>query len=129
MENKTMVDLSKYAGSRFLKLADVANGPKRKVIADVTEGDYDKPVLVFKDGSRFSVNKTNVNTLLELFGSADSKYIIGKEIVLYAGRVHFQGNETSSVLIRGVETEPDADPDHPAVAAPFSDGISDEIPF
>jgi hypothetical protein len=131
------MDLSKYAGSRFLKLADVANGPKRKIIASVVEGQFDKPVMQFADGTRLSLNVTNVNTLLDLFGSADSEYVVGKLVEIYAGTTKYQGADKPSVLLRGVESEFDdfieqtkvADPpaDHPAVAAPFSDEIPDHM--
>jgi hypothetical protein len=129
------MDLSKYAGSRFIKLPDVANGPKRKVIASVGEGQFDKPVMQFTDGTRLSLNVTNVNTLLDLFGSADSAYVVGKLVELYAGTTTYQNTQRQSVLIRGVESEFDdlvertkiAEPpaDHPATATPFSDEIPD----
>jgi hypothetical protein len=129
------MDLSKYAGSRFIKLAHVAGGPKRKIIAAVEEGKFDKPLMKFTDGTQLSLNATNVNTLLDLFGSADSEYLVGKLVELYAGITKYQGEDKPSVLLRGVEPEIDdlvegtkvAGPpkDHPAVAAPFDD----EIPF
>ena len=128
------MDLTRYAGNRFIKLADVANGPKRKVVASVVEGNFDRPVMKFADGTSLTLNKTNVNTLLDLFGSADSKYVVGKLVELYAGTTKYQGADKPSVLLRGVESEIDdlvegtkADPpkDHPAMAAPFSD----EVPF
>jgi hypothetical protein len=128
------MDLSKYAGSRFLKLADVANGPKRKIIASVVEGQFDKPVMQFTDGSKLSLNVTNVNTLLDLFGSADSEYVVGKLVEIYAGTTKYQGADKPSVLLRGVPDIDDlveetkvADPPkgHPAVAAPFNDEIPD----
>ena len=133
------MDLTRYAGNRFIKLADVANGPKRKAVASVVEGNFDRPVMKFADGTSLTLNKTNVNTLLDLFGSADSEYVVGKLVELYAGTTKYQGADKPSVLLRGVESEIDdlvegtkvADPpkDHPAIAAPFSDEVSDEVPF
>jgi hypothetical protein len=126
------MDLSKFASARrFIKLADVANGPKRKIIASITEGDYDKPVVTFTDGTKLSLNKTNVSTLIDLFGAPDSKYATGRLVEIYAGSVRFQGDEKASVLLRGVPDIDDleatkvADPpkDHPAMAAPFNDEI------
>jgi hypothetical protein len=132
------MDLSKYAGNRFIKLHHVADGPKRKVVASVEEGSFDKPLMKFTDGTQLSLNVTNVNTLLDLFGSADSKYVVGKQVELYAGTTKYQGADKPSVLLRGVESEFDdlddflertkvAEPpsDHPAVAAPFNDEIPD----
>ena len=128
------MNLSKYASARrFIRLADVANGAKRKTIASIAEGDYDKPVVTFTDGTKLSLNKTNVDTLIEMFGAPDSKYATGRVVEIYAGSVRFQGDEKPSVLLRGVPDIDDlegtkiADPpaDHPAVAAPFND----EIPF
>jgi hypothetical protein len=124
------MDLSKYASARrFIRLADLANGPKRKTIASIAEGDYDKPVATFTDGTKISLNKTNVSALIDLFGSADSKYVVGKVVELYAGNVRFQGDDKPSVLLRGVPDIDDleetkvAEPpkDHPAMAAPFND--------
>jgi hypothetical protein len=127
------MDLSKYAsGSRFIKLAHVAAGPQRKVVASIEEGKFDRPLMTFTDGTKISLNKTNVSALLDLFGSADSKYVIGKLVELYAGSTTYQGEDKPSVLLRGVESEIDdlvegtkADPpkDHPAMAAPFNDEI------
>jgi hypothetical protein len=126
------MDLTKYASARrFIRLADVQNGPKRKIIASIGEGDYDKPVATFTDGTKISLNKTNVSALIDLFGSADSKYVVGKVVELYAGNVRFQGDDKPSVLLRAVpdiddleETKVTEPPkDHPAMAAPFNDEI------
>ena len=89
--------------------------------------------MQFTDGSKLSLNKTNVNTLFELFGSADSKYVVDKVVELYIGTTTYQNTERQSVLLRGVPDLVDDDlfegmtkaaeppKDHPAVAAPFSD--------
>ena len=47
------MDVSKYLGSTFLNVADVkVNGPIRVVIASIVEGKFEKPDLVFDDGTR-----------------------------------------------------------------------------
>ena len=71
------MDMRKYAGTAFIKLADLAKGPKCKVIESIAEGQYGRPVITFSDGRKLSLNVTNTNILLELFGQ-DSDDWIGK---------------------------------------------------
>jgi hypothetical protein len=92
-------------------------------------------VVTFTDGTKLSLNKTNVDTLIEVFGAPDSKYAAGRVVEIYAGTTKYQGQDKASVLLRAVESEFDdlvertkiAEPptDHPAVATPFSDEIPD----
>ena len=45
--------MTKYAGSRFIDLDDVSDGPFKQVIDEVTIGQFDKPVLKFRSGLQF----------------------------------------------------------------------------
>src|SRR5262245_27770654 len=63
------MDVSKYLGSTFLKVADVkVSGPIRVVIASIVEGKFDKPDLVFDDGTRLTLNVTNTRILARAYG-------------------------------------------------------------
>ena len=94
-------------------------------------------MVTFTDGTKLSLNKTNVDTLIEVFGAPDSKYAAGRVVEIYAGSVRFQGDKTPSVLLRAVPDMDDdlfegtkaAEPpeDHPAVAAPFNDELPDHM--
>jgi hypothetical protein len=45
--------MTDYAGTKFIKVEDVADGPIEAVIADVMMGSYDKPVITFNNGDHF----------------------------------------------------------------------------
>jgi hypothetical protein len=86
------MDISKYLGSAFRKVADVrVNGPLRMFIARVVEGKFDKPDLVFDDGTRLSLSVTNTRNLVRDYGT-DAADWIGKEIELYVGETEYEGN-------------------------------------
>ena len=109
-----MASMKKYAGSRFLRLDDVVDQPRReKIAAVVDEGTYGKPILKFESGAQFSCNATNVGTLIAEFGE-DSNDWLGGEIELYHGQVKFKGSSQDSVLIRAPKKAVD---------------LNDEIPF
>lgn len=98
------MDLSSYANKSFIKVNDLANGSQRKTIAGIEEGQYGKPVVTFTDRSRLSLNGTNVNTIINAFGSTESEDLIGEEIELFVGTIRYQGNDTPSVLVRALCT-------------------------
>jgi hypothetical protein len=100
-DRRDKMDLSKYAGSSFINLEDVRDGPVAEKIVDIVPGEYDKPNLIFESGRRFSMNKTNTGTLIRLFGK-ESKAAIGQQIKLVAGKVPTQNGEQDSVLIKGM---------------------------
>jgi hypothetical protein len=94
-----MVDVTKYASARFIKLEDVQDQPRRETIVEVTEGQYGKLVLKFKSGRRFSLNGTNVSIMIAAFGD-ESDHWGGVEIELYAGETKYNGDARATVLIR-----------------------------
>jgi hypothetical protein len=100
-QEKTM-DLAKFASAKFLKLEDLvkAGRPLLKTIESVAEGNYDKPVLRFTDGTRLSLNATNVSSIIELFGSTESDDLIKQDIELYVGVTKYRGADQDSVLVR-----------------------------
>lgn len=114
--------MTKYAGSRFIDLDDVSDGPFKQVIDEVAIGKFDKPVLKFRSGLQFSANVTNVGKLIEAFGE-DSDDWLGQTIELYKGPLKYKGEIQDGVLVRptGIEKKE---------AAPKKSGdMDDEIPF
>src|SRR5262249_40005425 len=80
-----------------------SNGPFRGVIESIEEEQFDKPVVTFTNGLKFSLNATNTQALIVAFGTDESKYWIGKTIEPYAGEAKFQGKMVPSVLVRRVK--------------------------
>jgi hypothetical protein len=108
-----MVDLSKYAGSKFIKVDDLAKGPQRKTLEAIELGKFDRPVAVFSDQKRMSLNATNVNTLINIFGSTESDDLLGQEVELFVGEVKLKDGLTKSVLLRLPEEKPEFDDEIP----------------
>jgi hypothetical protein len=127
---KTQMDMSKYASSIFIKVDDLEHGPEKKVIIEVEEGKFEKPVLTFDDGSKFSLNGTNVGTLIRAFGK-NNKDWINKKVELYVGTLRYNGVDNPSVLVRALETVPDAarTPPESKPLKSTKDDMDDTIPF
>src|SRR5262249_24421421 len=105
-----------------------AAGRQIKTITSVDEGKYGKPVLTFDDGTKFSVNGTNVAVIIKSFGPDDSGWI-GQRIELRAGTLRYNGEDNAAVLVRALVSAPE---DMAAVKAqrPARDGSTDDdIPF
>jgi hypothetical protein len=116
------MDMKKYCGTSFIKYDDVRNRPVIQTIAEVVEGNYDKPNLKFESGRQFSLNTTNCRTLTEAYGPKSADWL-GAEIELYPGRIKFNGSENDAVLVRPVSVtknpaQPKGEP-----------GLDDEIPY
>ncbi|MGY3506647.1 hypothetical protein ACVW16_000177 [Bradyrhizobium sp. USDA 4474] len=97
--------MSDFAGTRFIKVEDVADGPMEAIIADVTMGSFDKPMLTFENGDQLSLGKTNVRTLIDTLGTDDSESWIGHRIEVYQGEVLVKGNKQPCVLVRVIGGE------------------------
>ena len=121
------MDMTKYASSSFIKVDDLVGGPEGKVIIAIAEGKYEKPVLTLDDGRKFSLNATNISTLIKALGPNDKDWI-GKRIELSAGTTRFNGRDTPSVLVRALETLAAADRTPPD-PQPLRNDLDDEIPF
>ena len=121
------MDMSRYASSGFIKVDDLTDGPEQKLITNVEEGRYDKPVATFGDGSKLSLNGTNVGTLIRAFGNKDQDWI-GQRIELYAGTLRYNGNDNPAVLVRALNPSPAA-ARTPPKPQPLRDEMDDEIPF
>ena len=146
-----MVDLSKHRGSGFITLEKFTR-PQIKEIEGIVDGEkFGRPKMIFKDGTQLGLNVTNVNWLIETFGSTDGDALIGKKIELYKGQISYQGSPTNSILLRLPDqlAQPLESDDHEAAEAAIAarsarkktptsrgrgggggyDPMDDEIPF
>ena len=110
------MDMAKYAGTAFVGLDDVKDGPMRGTIVAVDEGKFGRPVLTLDNGFKFTLNVTNVQTLIKAWGG-DSKDHIDKQVELYAGETEYQGEAKASVLARPLASD-DKKKKKPTAAAP-----------
>ena len=109
------LNMKKYSGESFLKVADVRDGPLDLQIAVIREGKFEKPDLVFETGDILSLNATNTKILMRAFGS-DSDGWIGKQVELYLGEIEYQGHMQEAVLVR-------------PISPPVKPADTEEIPF
>jgi hypothetical protein len=117
------MDMSRYGSSPFLKPEDFEQGPKRKTIVKLEEGKYDKPVATFDNGTRLSINRTNVDALAGAFGW-DGEDWINQEIELCAGTLRYNDNDNPAVLVRAINPLPAPAKAKPKPQpAPFDDDI------
>ena len=96
------MDMKQYAGSWFLKNRKKSGvGPIRATIGEVVLGKYDKPDIIFTDGSKLSVNATNARVLYRAFGD-ESEDWIGGEVELVAGETEYQGEIRESIVVKPI---------------------------
>jgi hypothetical protein len=117
------MDMSRYASRKFIKPEDLANGPQYKTIVAIEPGKYNKPNVTFEDGTRLSLNGTNVSTLIEAFGSTDHEDFIGQRVELHAGTLRYNGSDNPAVLVRVPSPSPAAVKAKPKPQPPFDDEI------
>jgi len=123
--------MSEYAGTKYIGLADVADGPMRATIAEIGMGDYEKPVATFASGAKFSLNKSNVRTLIDAYGD-DGRDWTGYEIELHADEVTVKGKAQPCILVTAISSARPAAPGTPPAAPPAakkSSDMDDVIPF
>lgn len=123
------MDMSKYLGSRFIKLADVQPRPIEGEIAGIVEGKYG-PNLVLKSGDTLSLNQTNIRTLVRAYGT-DSERWLGKLVRLLAGEFPYEGDTKPGVAVEPITppTEPAKPADQKQPQKKSSTDFNDEIPF
>jgi hypothetical protein len=96
-----MANMRKYAGSSYITLDDVADHSIKATIIEVTQGSFDKPVLLLDDGRRFSINATNCKTLIAAYGEESDDWI-DKEVEIGAGKVKFQDRLQPSAVLKAI---------------------------
>lgn len=125
----TTMDIRKYVSGTFITVDDLRDGPRREKIADVVEGKFEKPNLVFEGGDLANVNTTNARVLMRAFGPETTSWR-GREVELYIGPLEYQGGTQDGVRIRpataeAAETVTEAE----AKRKSPGDEMDDEIPF
>jgi hypothetical protein len=74
-EHIMCADMTKYGSASYLGVDDVREGPIRGVIAAVeVNKKIDRPTLIFTNGLKFTLNKTNAQTLLNDVGTDDESW-------------------------------------------------------
>lgn len=102
-----MPKMNEMFPSKWLRSADCEDGDLTLTIAGIKQERIgqgsqadEKWVLVFKEDDRGLVlNKTNSNTICKLYGD-DTDDWVGKQIMLYATEVQFQGDMVEAIRIR-----------------------------
>jgi hypothetical protein len=141
-----MVDARKYV-SKYIKPDNVRDAPIQTRIVNVFEEDrYGRLVLELENGSQFTLNESNTETLLKAWGHNTDEWI-GREVVLELG--HYKDwrtdppEEKETVKVRAVPppgatqnggTPPASKPLPPSLTASGGGGaargdMDDEIPF
>jgi hypothetical protein len=121
--------MNEFASTAFIGKNDVREKPIRGKIKEVKPGNYDKPVVEFESGEHFSLNKTNVTTLIKAYGE-DSRDWVGCEIELFFGKTNFQGEPKDTVRVRPLSPERHAAPSKPEKAdEKRHTDLDDEVPF
>jgi hypothetical protein len=121
-----MVDMSKYMGCRFLKVADIEGPFRAKIIAIEIGSKFDKPEAVLDDGNVLSLNATNCGRLGRAYGAESSDWI-DKEIELSVGEVEYKGEKTESILVTPIS--PPLEKKAPVKRKRRGDDLGNEIPF
>jgi hypothetical protein len=117
---RIIMDMRKYAASRFIGVEDLRDGPRQETIVSIEPGKFDRPVATFESGDKLTLNKTNVNALIKAYGNDGSDWI-GKTIELHIGPTKFNDEERDSVLVRPITP--------PAPKPGKNDDMDDDIPF
>jgi hypothetical protein len=126
-ERKPVMKMGKYAGASFIGVDDVESGPLRGTIAAVEPGSYDKPVVTFSNGRKFSLNKTNVGILIEAWGEESNDWIT-ERLELYRGVTRYNGEDQPSVMVRPLGRAPGEKKPPESFGSGGSD-MNDAIPF
>jgi Type III restriction enzyme, res subunit len=126
-QGESQMEMRKFAGSSFYKVADVRKGPVQEKIAGIVMGKYGKPDAVFESGSKLSLNATNVKTLIRASGT-DSEFWRDQTIELFEGEIEYQGKPQEAVLLRAVSTL-ELEKKKKEKKARKPDPLDDEVPF
>lgn len=123
------MDMREFAGSSFITVETLRDGPREEVIVSVAPGKYDKPVATFESGDQLTLNKTNVRTLINAYGE-DSRDWVGCSIELSIGPTKYNGDQIESVVVKPISPPKPlaARTPVPKPAPPKSD-MNDDIPF
>src|SRR5690349_2915586 len=112
--------MSDFCGSKYLKLADVENGPIEATIAVVKYYEkYDKADVHLDDGSILSLNSTNARTLARADGFESNDWL-GKQLRLVRGEFEYNGEARPGIVIAPVT--PPTPPENKKASKPSKKG-------
>lgn len=122
------MDMRPFAGSSFITVETLRDGPREEVIVSVAPGKYDKPVVTFESGDQLSLNKTNVNTLIRAYGPNDKDWI-GCFIELSIGPLKYNGEKQEGVVVNPISPPKPVAAQTPLPKQPRGKDMDDDIPF
>ena len=93
--------MRQYAGSMFVTVESLRDGPRQETIAAVGLGKFDRPTAAFKSGNQFSLNKSNTSTLIAAYGPNGQDWV-GCTIELHVGTATFNNEERESVVVKPI---------------------------
>lgn len=98
-----MPDINSFFPSSYLRAADLPQ-PRILTMTDVVSETFDdgtsKPCVGFQEiQQRLGLNKTNANSISQLYGGATEGWA-GKQIEVYQDMTHFQGRSMQCVRVR-----------------------------
>jgi hypothetical protein len=121
--------MRKYAGSTFIGVDNLRDGPREETIVSVTLGKYDKPVALFESGDQLTLNKTNTGTLVKSYGPNGQDWV-GCIIELSVGPRKYNGDDIESVVVKPVTPPKPLAARTPLPKRPSKKpDLDDDIPF
>jgi hypothetical protein len=124
-QETNMVNVSQFAASRFLKVADLQEhgGSIRATITAVEVNEkYKKLDIDLSDGSTLSCNATNTSRLIKAWG-AESDDWLNREVELSVGETEYQGQSTETIIVTPLSPPPEL----PVVKTKKRGGARDDL--
>ena len=94
-------NMRKFAATEFVKVEDLRDGPRQETIAEIVDGKFERPDIIFESGARMGLNGTNTLTLCNAYGDDDEDWI-GRVVELFVGTICYQGMDKEVVLVRPI---------------------------
>jgi hypothetical protein len=130
-QEASMADMTRFGSASYLGLDDVREGPIRGVIAAVeVNKKIDRPTLIFTNGLKFTLNKTNAQTLINIVGPDDESWC-GETVELTLGQIEFKEKMVDTVVLSVIPRPANVEkikPPKPPKKKSSSD-MDDAIPF
>ena len=123
-----MADMTKFGSANYLGADDVREGPIRGVIAAVEiNKKIDRPTLIFTNGLKFTLNKTNAQTLLNDVGTDDESWC-GETVELTLGQVEYKEKLVDTVILSVIPRKPGTEKIKPPKPPKKKSDTDDAIP-
>jgi hypothetical protein len=123
------MDMRQYAGSMFVTVESLRDGPRQETIAAVGLGKFDRPTAAFKSGNQFSLNKSNTSTLIAAYGPNGQDWV-GCTIELHVGTATFNNEERESVVVKPVTPPKPIEARTPSpMQPPKKSDLDDDVPY